>query len=196
MQSSMFLWLSQARTNWEGCGRKGIWNKIWGMMRVSVERQSEWAVIVKLVLGDRLVNVFSVYAPHSGKPDDKRKVFLEWCVDEAGMCATGWDGCVCWHDMSGRVDGSRILEFADRLNLHWSSAARCLWSRKQSVVIQSWCITCHSCFTCLSCMSRPFYIVWLVRWQVVVWWWWLVRWQELFAILLYFYTSFWHSVLR
>jgi len=44
--------------------------------------------------------------------------FLEWSVDEGGMSATGWDGCVCWHDMSGHVDGSRILEFADRLNLH------------------------------------------------------------------------------
>jgi len=27
MQSSIFLWLSQARINWEGCGRKGIWHK-------------------------------------------------------------------------------------------------------------------------------------------------------------------------
>jgi len=27
MQSSTFLCLSQARTNWEGCGRKGIWCK-------------------------------------------------------------------------------------------------------------------------------------------------------------------------
>jgi len=27
MQSSIFLCLSQARINWEGCGRKGIWRK-------------------------------------------------------------------------------------------------------------------------------------------------------------------------
>jgi len=27
MQSSIFLCLSQARINWEGCGRKGIWCK-------------------------------------------------------------------------------------------------------------------------------------------------------------------------
>jgi len=49
------------------------------MMGDSVERHSERAMIVKLVLGDRLVNVFSVYAPHSGKPDYKRKVFGMMC---------------------------------------------------------------------------------------------------------------------
>ena len=31
MQSSTFLCLSQARINWEGCGRKGVWHKNWGI---------------------------------------------------------------------------------------------------------------------------------------------------------------------
>jgi len=39
---------------------------------VSVERHSERVMIVKLV---RLVNVFSVYAPHSGKLEEEKESF-------------------------------------------------------------------------------------------------------------------------
>ena len=35
---------------------------------VSVERHSERVLVLKIVLGDCLLNVFTVYAPHSGKP--------------------------------------------------------------------------------------------------------------------------------
>jgi len=38
---------------------------------VGVERHSKRVMIVKLVLGERPVNVFSAYAPHSGKPDQE-----------------------------------------------------------------------------------------------------------------------------
>jgi len=31
MQSSIFMCLSQARVNWEGCNRKGIWHKNGGI---------------------------------------------------------------------------------------------------------------------------------------------------------------------
>jgi len=34
LQSSMFLCLSQARINWDGCSRKGIWHKNEGMMEL------------------------------------------------------------------------------------------------------------------------------------------------------------------
>ena len=42
---------------------------------VSVERHSERIMVLKMVLGDRLLNVFSVYAPHSGRPDEEKECF-------------------------------------------------------------------------------------------------------------------------
>jgi len=42
---------------------------------VSVERHSERALVLKTVLGDCLLNVFTVYAPHSGKRDDEKERF-------------------------------------------------------------------------------------------------------------------------
>ena len=40
---------------------------------VSVERHSERIMVLKMVLGDRLLNVFSVYAPHSERPDEEKE---------------------------------------------------------------------------------------------------------------------------
>ena len=40
----------------------------WVHTVVSVERHSERVLVLKIVLGDCLLNVFTVYAPHSGKP--------------------------------------------------------------------------------------------------------------------------------
>ena len=42
---------------------------------VSVERHSERILVLKTVLGDRLLNVITVYAPHSGKPDEVKECF-------------------------------------------------------------------------------------------------------------------------
>ena len=42
---------------------------------VSVERHSETVLVLKLVLHDCLLNVFMVYAPHSGKPDEEKERF-------------------------------------------------------------------------------------------------------------------------
>ena len=42
---------------------------------VSVERHSERALVLKMVLGDCLLNVFMVYASHSGKPDEEKERF-------------------------------------------------------------------------------------------------------------------------
>ena len=42
---------------------------------VSVERHSERILAQKTVLCDRLLNVFTVYAPHSGKPDEEKECF-------------------------------------------------------------------------------------------------------------------------
>ena len=45
---------------------------------VSVERHSERILVLKMVLRDRLLNVFTVYAPHSGKPDEEKECFGIW----------------------------------------------------------------------------------------------------------------------
>ena len=42
---------------------------------VSVERHSERIMVLKMVLGDHLLNVFMVYAPHSEKPDEEKECF-------------------------------------------------------------------------------------------------------------------------
>ena len=42
---------------------------------LSVEGRSKQVMIVKLVLSERLINVFYVYAPHSGEPYEEKKSF-------------------------------------------------------------------------------------------------------------------------
>ena len=104
---------------------------------VSVERHGERVLVLKMVLGDCLLNVFMVYAPHSGKPDEEKERFwnevfyLGSCIPQNEMVVFAGD--MYWHIGSSNVgydgihggfgygsrntDGSRILEFADGLNL-------------------------------------------------------------------------------
>jgi len=103
---------------------------------VSVERHSEKALVLKMVLGDCLLNVFTVYAPHSGKPDEEKerfwnKVFhLVSCIPQnemvvfagdmnghIGSSNVGYDGTHGGFGYGSRKAGSRILEFAYGLNL-------------------------------------------------------------------------------
>ena len=44
-------------------------------MLLSVERHSERILALKMVVGDCLLDVFTVYAPHSGKPDEEKERF-------------------------------------------------------------------------------------------------------------------------
>jgi len=46
---------------------------------VNVERHSETVLVLKMILGDCLLNVFAVYAPHSGKPDEEKRYFGTKC---------------------------------------------------------------------------------------------------------------------
>jgi len=66
------FWMgSKAKTNGVGIFVAEIWvNSV-----VSVKRHSERVLVLKMVLDDCLLNVFTVYAPHSGKPDEKRRDF-------------------------------------------------------------------------------------------------------------------------
>jgi len=42
---------------------------------VSVERHNERVLILKMVLDNGLLNVLTVYAPHSGKPEKEEETF-------------------------------------------------------------------------------------------------------------------------
>ena len=44
---------------------------------VSVEKHSERVLVLKMVIGDCLLNVFMVYDPHSGKPDEEKESFWD-----------------------------------------------------------------------------------------------------------------------
>ena len=87
---------------------------------------------MKKVLGDRLLNVFTVYAPHSGKPDEEKGCFwnevfhLVSCIQNEMVVFVGdmnghigssnvrYDGTHGGFGYGSRnADGSRILEFAD-----------------------------------------------------------------------------------
>ena len=86
-----------------------------------------------MVLGDCVLNVFTVYAPHSGKPDEEKESFwnevfhLVSCIPQnemvvfaghIGSSNVGYDGTHGGFRYGSRnADGSRILEFADGLNL-------------------------------------------------------------------------------
>ena len=104
---------------------------------VSLERHSERILVLKMVLGDHLLNVFTVYAPHSGKPDEEKECFwnevfhLVSCIPQnemvvfardmnghVGSSNAGYEGTHGGFGYGSRnADGSRILEFADGLNL-------------------------------------------------------------------------------
>ena len=128
------FWMgSEART--EGVGI--FVAEKWVDSVVSVERHSERIMVLKMVLGDCLLNVFTVYAPHSGKPDEVKECFwnevfhLVSCIPQnemvvfaggmnghVGSSNVGYDGTHGGFGYGSRnADGSGILEFADGLNL-------------------------------------------------------------------------------
>jgi len=47
---------------------------------VKVERHSERVLILKMVLDNSLLNVLTGYAPHSGKPEEGKREFLQQIV--------------------------------------------------------------------------------------------------------------------
>ena len=77
---------------------------------VSVERHSERELVIKMVLGDCLLNVFTVYAPHSGKPDEEKESFwddvfhLVSCIPKNEMVDFAGD-------MNGHIALSDSFEF-------------------------------------------------------------------------------------
>jgi len=74
-----------------------------------VERHSERILVLKMVLGDRLLNVFTVYAPHSGKPDEEKECFWNE-VFHLVNCIPQNEMVVFAGDMNGHVGSSRMDE--------------------------------------------------------------------------------------
>ena len=109
----------------------------WVYSVVSVQRHSERALVLKMVLGGCLLNVFTLYAPHSGKPDEEKERFWKEVFHLVSSISQN-EMVVFAGDMNGHIrssnvgydgthggfgygcrnaDCSRILEFADGLNL-------------------------------------------------------------------------------
>jgi len=62
---------------------------------LEVERHSDRVLILKMVLDNSLMNVITVYAPHSGKPEEEKENFwkklfhLVSCIPQKEMVALG-----------------------------------------------------------------------------------------------------------
>ena len=104
---------------------------------VSVEKHIKRVLILKLVLDTGLLNVLTVYAFHSGKPEEAKESFwnevfrLMICIPQNEMVVSagdtnghvrssnvGYDGTHGGFGYRDRnADGSKILELADGLNL-------------------------------------------------------------------------------
>jgi len=72
---------------------------------VSVVRHSERVLVPKLVLGDCLLNVFTVYAPNSGKPDEEKERFWNE-VFHLVSCTPQNEMVVFAGDMNGHIGSS------------------------------------------------------------------------------------------
>ena len=76
---------------------------------VSVERHSERVLVLKMVLRDCLLNVFTVYAHHSGKPAEEKESFwnevfhLVSCIPQNEMVVFAGDmNCLLYTSPSPR----------------------------------------------------------------------------------------------
>ena len=74
---------------------------------VSVERHSERILVLKMVLGDRILYVFTVYAPHSGRPDEENECFWKE-IFHLVSCIPQNEIVVFAGDMNGHVGSSNV----------------------------------------------------------------------------------------
>jgi len=80
----------------------------WADSVVRVERHSERILVLTMVLGDRLLNVFSVYAPHAGKPEEEKESFWD-NVFHLVSCIPHNEMVVFAGDMNGHVGSSNAM---------------------------------------------------------------------------------------
>jgi len=94
----LFWMVSKAKTDGVGI----FVAEKWVDSVVSVEKHSERVLVLKMVLGDCLLNVFTVYTPHSWKPDEEKESFwddvfhLVSCIPQNEMVVFSWIHEWCW----------------------------------------------------------------------------------------------------
>jgi len=84
----------------------GIFRK-WVHSVVSVKMHSERVLVLKMVLDDCLLNVLTVYAPHSGKPDEEKERFWNE-VFHLVSCVPQNEMVVFAGDMNGHIGSSNV----------------------------------------------------------------------------------------
>ncbi|MBJ5584704.1 hypothetical protein JGG81_25215, partial [Salmonella enterica subsp. enterica serovar Typhimurium] len=133
---------SRYKLYWQGTnqGNAGVGILIaetWSDKVVEVKRVNERIVIVKMVIGVKLVNVVSAYAPESGRSDDEKDEFWDKLIamvsgipdremvviagdlnGHVGVKSDGYEGIHGGFGFGLRnSEGERILEFCDALGL-------------------------------------------------------------------------------
>jgi len=78
----------------------------WVYSVVSVERHSKRILNLRMVLDNGLLNVRTVYAPHSGKPEVEKSSWNE--VFNLMSCIPQNEMVVLAGDMNGHVGGSNV----------------------------------------------------------------------------------------
>jgi len=73
---------------------------------VSVERHNERVLILKTVLGNVLLNILAVYAPHSGKLEEKKSFWKE--MIHLVSCIPQNEMVVLTGDINGHVGSSNV----------------------------------------------------------------------------------------
>jgi len=63
---------------------------------VSVERHSKRVLILRMVLDNGLLNVRTVYALHSGRPEEERESFWNEVFHLVSCIPQNENGCVSW----------------------------------------------------------------------------------------------------
>nr|XP_049587334.1 craniofacial development protein 2-like [Syngnathus scovelli]XP_049587336.1 craniofacial development protein 2-like [Syngnathus scovelli]XP_049587343.1 craniofacial development protein 2-like [Syngnathus scovelli]XP_049587352.1 craniofacial development protein 2-like [Syngnathus scovelli]XP_049587362.1 craniofacial development protein 2-like [Syngnathus scovelli] len=127
---------------WQGCneGTDGVGVLIaekWIDQVLSISRVNERIIFVKLIVGKRLTNVISIYAPQVGRSQDEKDAFWDKAImvlsgipqneviilggDLNGHVGRESDGFEGVHGGQGygmrNAEGERILEFGDALEL-------------------------------------------------------------------------------
>lgn len=109
----------------------------WVDQVVKVNRVDERILVVQLLVGRRLVNVISTYAPQVGRSDDEKDVYWDALIETVSRLSAG-EAVILGGDLNGHVgsaadgyggvhgdmgfgarnaEGERILEFGDAMEM-------------------------------------------------------------------------------
>jgi len=148
----LFLMGNEAKTDGAGI----FLAEKWADSVVRVERHSERILVLKMVLGDRLLYVSSVYAPHTGKPcraviesDDGRITHL------LAAALQTWTSA---QSSTTRVQSMLITVSMFLLAVSPATAGKAMSSRMARVLV---CVTTFCTHVCISLPWHFFGIIWI-----------------------------------